>query len=128
VKAAFEVSSEAYNVIESEIELKSAELSKISRIRRVRRDVHKSAETEGAIQALGEVVPFEADASKILERAAKDEAAAMARIATLNEQIAAHEAERAALTFDEALLARAEDIAQLRDRRIQVRAGKADLP
>ena len=67
-------------------------------------------------------------ASKILERAAKDEAAAIARIATLNEQIAAHEPERAALTFDEALLARAEDIAQLRDRRIQVRAGKADLP
>ena len=46
----------------------------------------------------------------------------------MSEQIAALEAECAALIFDDALLARAEDIAQLRDRRIQVRAGKADLP
>ena len=97
--------------IEQEIELKSAELRKLNRIRRVCRDVRKRAETEAAIQALGEVIPFDADASKILEKAAKDEAAAAARIATLNEQIAALEAERAALIFDEALLARAEDIA-----------------
>ena len=46
----------------------------------------------------------------------------------MNEQIAALQAERAALTFDQALLARADDIQQLHDRRIQIRAGKADLP
>jgi uncharacterized protein YhaN len=128
LKSAFETSRDAYGAIEGEIELKSAELRKLSRIRRVCRDVRKRTETVGAIQALGKVIPFDADASNILEQAAKDEAAATARIATLNEQIAALEAERAALTFDEALLARVEDIALLRDRRIQVRAGKADLP
>jgi uncharacterized protein YhaN len=128
LKSAFETANDAYGVIESEIELKSAELRKLNRIRRVCRDVRKRAETQSAIDALREVIPFDADASKVLEKAAKDEAGATARIATLSEQIVALEAECAALIFDEAFLARAEDIAQLRDRRIQVRAGKADLP
>ena len=128
LKSAFETANEAYGVIEGEIELKSAELRKLNRVRRVCRDVRKRADSQNAIAALGEVTPFEADASKALEKAAKDKAAATARNATLSEQIAALEAERAALIFDDALLARAEDVAQLRDRRIQIRAGKADLP
>jgi uncharacterized protein YhaN len=128
LKSAFETANDTYGVIESEIELKSAELRKLNRIRRVCRDVGKRAETQSAIDALREVIPFDADASNILEKAAKDEAAATARIATLSEQIAAFEAECAALIFDDALLTRAEDIAQLHDRRIQVRAEKADLP
>ena len=128
LKSAFEAANDAYGVIESEIELKSAELGKLGRIRRVHRNVRKRMETEGAIAALGTVIPFDTGASKILENAAKDEAAAKERIATLSEQIATLEAECAAFIFDDALLARAEDVAQLRDRRIQVRAGKADLP
>jgi uncharacterized protein YhaN len=128
LKSAFETADAAHGAIEREIEIKSVELRKLSRIRRVCRDVRKRVETESAIQALGTVAPFDADASKTLEKAAKDEAAATARIAALSEQIAALEAERAGLTFDESLLARAEDIAQLRDRRIQIRSGKADLP
>ena len=90
--------------------------------------MRKRAETEAAIQALGKVIPFDADASRLLEKAAKDDADAASRIATLNEQIAALQAERTALTYDQALLARADDIQQLHDRRIQIRAGKADLP
>jgi uncharacterized protein YhaN len=128
LKSALETSNDAYSAIEREIELKSAELRKLNRIRRVCRDVRKRTETESAIQTLGAVIPFDADASKTLEKAAKDEAAATARLATLSEQIAALEAERVALVFDDSLLARAEDIAQLRDRRIQIRSGKADLP
>lgn len=128
LKSAFETSNDAHTAIEAEIELKSAELRKLNRIRRVCRDVRKRAETENAIQTLGTVIAFDADAAQILETAAADEAAATARIAALSEQIATLEAERAALNFDDGLLARAEDIAQLRDRRIQVRAGKTDLP
>lgn len=128
LKSAFETANDAYDVIESEIEIKSTELGKLGRIRRVHRDVRKRGETQSAIDALREVITFDAEASKILANAATDEAAATTRIAALSEQIAALEAECAALTFDDALLARTEDIAQLRDRRIQVRAGKADLP
>lgn len=128
LKSAFEAANDAYGVIESEIELKSAEALKLGRIRRVHRNVCKRVETEGAIAALGPVIAFEADASEILEEAAKDDAAATARIAALSEQIATLKAECEALIFDDGLLAHAEDVAQLRDRRIQVRAGKADLP
>lgn len=128
LKSAFDAANDAYGVIESEIEFKSAESLKLGRIRRVHRNVRERVETECAIAALGTVIPFDADASEILEEAAKDEAAATARIAALSEQIATLKAECEALIFDDALLARAEDVAQLRDRRIQVRAGKADLP
>jgi uncharacterized protein YhaN len=128
LKSALETANDAYGIIESEIEIKSAELRKLGRIRRVYRDVRKRAETQCAIDALREVIPFDSGASKILEKAAKDEAAATARITTMSEQIATLEAESATLIFDEALLAHAEDTAQLRDRRVQIRAGKADLP
>lgn len=127
-KSALETSNAAYEAIEREIELRSAELRKLSRIRRVCRDVRKRAETEAALQALGEVISFDANASALVEKAAQDEANAASRIATLNEQIAALQAERQALTYDDAVLARVDDIHQLRDRRIQIRGGKADLP
>ena len=127
-KSAFETANEHYQAIEQQIEIKSAELRKLNRIRRVCRDVRKRAETEAAIQALGKVIPFAKDASQQLEKAAKDDADAASRIPTLNEQITALETERATLAYDQALLARAEDIQQLHDRRIQIRAGKADLP
>lgn len=128
LKSAFETSNDAHTAIEAEIELKSAELRRLNRIRRVCRDVRKRAETEGSIQTLGTVIAFDANAAQILENAAADEAAAATRIAALSEQIATLEVERAALNFDGGLIERAEDIAQLRDRRIQVRTGKADLP
>lgn len=128
LKSAFETADQAYQAIEKEIELKSAELRKLNRIRRVCRDVRKRSETEVAIEALGTVIPFAADALDLLEKAARDDADAASRIATLNEQIAGVRTERTALVYDEPLLARAEDIQGLHDRRIQIRAGKADLP
>ena len=128
LKSAFETANDAYQTIEQEIEARSAELRRLTRIRRVCRDVHKRAEAETAIHDLGPVIPFAEDASSLLEKAATDDADAASRIATLNEQIAALQAERAALAYDQALLLRADDIDQLHDRRIQIRAGKADLP
>jgi hypothetical protein len=127
-KSAFETANEAYRAIEQEIEDRSAELCKLSRIRRVCRNVRKRAETETAIQALGNFIPFSEDAFSLLEKATRDDDAAASRIATLKEQIAAFEAERAALTYNQALFLRADDIQQLHDRRIQIRAGKTDLP
>lgn len=128
LKTAFESADNAYQAIEQEIELKSAELRKLNRIRRVCRDVRERAQTKTAMQALGKVVPFAQESSQRLEKAAKDDADAASRIATLNEQIAALETERATLAYDQALLVRADDVQHLHDRRIQIRAGKADLP
>jgi uncharacterized protein YhaN len=128
LKSAFETANDAYQTIEQEIEAKSAELRRLTRIRRVCRDVRKRAETDTAIHGLGPVIPFAEDAASLLEKVAKDDGDAASRIATLNEQIAALQGERAALAYDQALLLRADDIDQLHDRRIQIRAGKADLP
>jgi uncharacterized protein YhaN len=128
LKTAFEASNEAHFAIEQEIEIKSAELRKLSRIRRVCRDVRKRAETEAAVQSLGKVTSFGTDASQLLEKASKDDADAASRIATLKEQIETLRERRTALAYDPALVLRADDIQQLHERRIQIRAGKADLP
>jgi uncharacterized protein YhaN len=50
------------------------------------------------------------------------------RIETLAEQVEKAGADRDLLTYDEGLLLRAADVKQLQERRIQVRAEKADLP
>jgi uncharacterized protein YhaN len=63
LKSALETSNDAYGAIESEIELKSAELRKLNRIRRVCRDVRKRADAESALQALEETIPFDAEDS-----------------------------------------------------------------
>ena len=128
LRSAYETAKDACQVIEQQIEIKSAEQRKLNRIRRVYRDVQARAETEAAIRALGTVIPFAEDASPKLEKAAKDDADAASRIATFKEQIAALETERAALAYDQVLLVRTKDVQQLHDRRIQIRASKADLP
>ena len=68
------------------------------------------------------------DASEILENALHESNEAATRLSAVQEQIDALTQERAGLQYDEALLARADDIDQLHERRIQVRAGMADLP
>lgn len=128
LRRAYAAAREAYDALDQEIEAKSAELRKLSRIRRVYRDVRRKAELEASIVALGKVTPFPEDARQRQETAERDEANAAARIETLTEQLEAARKERTALTYDEALLLRTEDIGQLHERRIQVRAGKADLP
>src|SRR5207248_8226158 len=83
LKTAMETSSDAYEAIEREIELKATELRKLGRIRRVSRFVRKRAETEAALRAFGEVISFDANAFVLLESAAQGEANAASRIATL---------------------------------------------
>jgi uncharacterized protein YhaN len=128
LKTAFESSNEACVTLERKIEEKSAELRKLTRIRRVCRDVRKRAETEATITALGTVIVLPEDATASLETAARNDEAAATRMTTLTEQIEALQKERDTLTYDEGLLQREQDIAQFHDRRIQIRAGKADLP
>ena len=128
LKRGFEAVQEACATLEQDIEGKSVELRKLSRIRRVCRDVRGKSELDTTIAALGEVTPLPTDACQTLEAAEREDANATARIETLTEQLETARRERAALTYDEALLLRAQDIEHLHERRIQVRAGKADLP
>ena len=128
LKTAFESANDACLTFEREIEEKSAELRKLTRIRRVCRDVRKRADAEAAIAALSTVIILPQDAAALVETAGRDDEVAATRIATLIEQIDALKKERDALSYDEGLLQREQDIAQFHERRIQIRAGKADLP
>jgi uncharacterized protein YhaN len=128
LRRTYDAAREAYDTVEQEIEGKSVELRRLNRIRRVYRDVRRKSDIEDGIRLLGKVTLLPEDALQSLERAEREDAQAAARVETLTEQLEAVRKERAVLTCDEALLLRAEDIQHLHERRIQVRAGKADLP
>jgi len=128
LQIALNSANEVYQALEKEMETKTAEARKLNRIRRVCRDVQKHADLSRRIGELGEVVSLPEDASLLLNNALNAVSHAQTRLVALTEQIEALGKERAALTYDEALLARSDDIDQLHERRIQVRVGKADLP
>jgi uncharacterized protein YhaN len=128
LKTALDSANEAYQALETEMETKTAEARKLNRIRRVCRDVQKHADLSRRIGELGDVVSLPEDASVLLNEAMNADSHAQTRLAALTEQIGALGKERGDLTYDESLLARSDDIEQLHERRIQVRAGKADLP
>jgi uncharacterized protein YhaN len=128
LRSALDAASAAYGDIDSGIQTKSAEARKLTRIRRVCRHVRARAELNTAMEALGEVIALPENASRVLESALNDDNQAAARLATMVEQIDSLTRERSALAYDEALLARADDINRLHERRIQVQAGMADLP
>jgi uncharacterized protein YhaN len=128
LRRAYDAAREKFEKLDEESEAKSAELRKLGRIRRVYRDVRRHGELAEGIAALGTVIRLAADASETLRGAEQDLANAKMRIDTLAEQIEKARAERNLLTYDEGLPRRAKDVKQLQERRIQVRAEKADLP
>jgi uncharacterized protein YhaN len=127
-RTALEEATTAYCAIEADIQAKTVEERKLTRIRRVCRHVRARAELGASIEALGPVPSLPEGASETLDRALNDESQATARLATVQEQIEVLVQERAALVYDETLIARAGDINLLHERRIQVRGGIADLP
>lgn len=128
LKTAVEEADAAIAKLESDIETKSAEHRKLTRVRRVCRDVRKRAEINAAIQQLGETVSLPEDAAKALADAIQDQNTATTRIDTLNEDIAKLEGERSRLVYDENFLIRGDDIARLHERRITIRDRRSDLP
>jgi uncharacterized protein YhaN len=128
LKRVYEAAQDGYERLEREIQVKAVEQRKLNRIRRVYRDVRRHSELEAEVALLGQVIPLPEDARSRLEKAEQDDANAAARIETLTEQLEGARRERSALSYDEGLLLRAEEISQLHERRIQVRAGKGELP
>jgi uncharacterized protein YhaN len=128
LRTALDKSNEACAALDAEIEAKTIESRKLGRIRRVCRNVAKHAELTGKIAALGKAITLPDDAARELDKHLNDDAHAQTRLETLNEQIETLRNERAALNYDEALLARSADIGQLHESRIGVRNGKSDLP
>jgi uncharacterized protein YhaN len=128
LKTALADADSAYSSLEAGIESRSAELRKLNRIRRVFRDVRKRLQIAGEIEALGDGIFLPEGAAAALEEAIRDDGTANTRIETLTEEIEKLQRERAELSYEEPLLIRAEDIARLHERRIQIRLGRTDLP
>ena len=114
--------------LEREIEEKSAEQTRLGRIRRVYRDVRRSAELEEEIASLGGVKLIREDAVQILHDAERSDAEAAGRVETLTGQLGTARDERSRLTIDDELLLHEHDIEQIHERRISVQNAKADLP
>jgi uncharacterized protein YhaN len=127
-KSAYENTAETQRHIEQQIEAMTSELQKLSRIRRVCRNVRRRLELVPLIDGMHDVKLLPEDASEQVAKAAKNDAHAAASVTTLTEQIDALKTAIDKLIFDENLLLRADDIKRLNERRIQVQSGKTDLP
>ncbi len=128
VKRAYDDAQEAYTVLEKQNEDISREQRKLSRIRRVYRDIRKIAALDDEIKALGEVTPLPEDALRSLDAAEREQLGATTRVETLNEQIKTEQEQRGALKCNEELLIREDDIREFHKRRIEVQKEKTDLP
>ena len=128
LKKNVESSEEAHTEVEDKFEKVSAERTRLSRIRRVHRYVRRKAELDEQILALGVVVPLPEDAQQVLGESERKESEALTRIDTLSGRLAKARGELEALTYDEQLVLRGDDVRQLHERRIEIRGEKADLP
>lgn len=128
LKKAFDDAEEACAAISAEIRDATAERNRLSRIRRVLRDVRRKQELDRVLADLGHVVLLPEDAAQTVADAQSSDSKAEARRTTLQEQLDRAAQELDGLVFDEALVQRAGDVRQLHERRIEIRGEKADLP
>ena len=128
LKRDFEAAVEAYAKFDADFKKISGERNRLGRIRRVYRDVRRKREVDGLLEALDQVIALPEDAAQQLEDAERKDTEAATRVSILDGQLGRVRTELAGLTFDEALVQRADDVRHLHERRIEIRGEKADLP
>ncbi|MDR4470180.1 MAG: AAA family ATPase [Nitrospira sp.] len=128
VKRAYDDAQDAYANLEKQNEDISREQRKLSRIRRVYRDIRKIATLDEEIKALGKVIPLPEDAAATLDAAEREYLGAETRVETLKEQLETEVKQREALQCSEDILIRQDDIEQFHKHRIEVQKEKTDLP
>lgn len=128
LKNAYEEAEEAYANIDKEIGDATTSRNQLSRIRRVFRDVRRKQELDKLLEELGDVIALPEDAAKLVDNAEREDAKATVRIGTLKEQLQRAEEALKKMTYDETIIQRSADVRQTGERRIEVRAEKADLP
>ena len=114
--------------LEQQIRETGGELRKVGRIRRVARNVAKRSTLANQINALGEIVEFEAGTAQRLREAENERRDATLLLEQARSELAKARDERAAIDWDEKLLGRKTEIGSLHNQRISVSKGIADLP
>lgn len=128
LKKAYEDAEEAYGNLDRAISKATVNRNRLSRIRRVCRDIRRKQELDRLLEELGDVIALPEDAARLVAEAERKDAEAAARIGTLTEQLKRAEEAQEKLTYDETIIQRSADVRQACERRIEVRAEKADLP
>lgn len=128
LKNAYEEAEEAYGNIDKAISDATTSRNRLSRIRRVFRDVRRKHELDRLLEELGDVIALPEDAAGLVAESERKDAEAAARIGTLTEQLQRAEEALENLTYDKTIIQRAADVRQACERRIEIRAEKADLP
>lgn len=128
LKKAYEEAEAAYSGIDTAISQATVNRNRLSRIRRVCRDIRRKQELDRLLEGLGDVIALPEDAARLVAEAERKDAEAVARIGTLREQLQRAEEALEKLTYDETIIQRAADVRQACERRIEIRAEKADLP
>ena len=106
----------------------SKELKKLVRIRHVHGAIRQRRELTQQIAALGDVIMLAEDAAEQLDQAEQQDGRIRAQVDILAPQLKQARQALEAITFDEALVRRADEITQLNEKRIAVRSGREDLP
>ena len=106
----------------------STELKKLVRIRRVHGAIRQRRELTQAITALGDVIELAEDAAERLAQAERQDAEARAQLDILTPQFEESRRALEAITLDDALVRRADEIKHLNEQRIAVRSAREDLP
>ena len=112
----------------TEHEETSRELKKLARIRRVHRAVRQRRALVQEIEALGDVILLPEDAAEQLTVAEQQAARIGAQVDILVPQLEQDREARDAISFDAALVRRADEITGLNEQRITVRNARQDLP
>jgi len=128
LKRAFDETQAAYERLRQDIETLTTEQRKLSRIRRVYRRITQLGDIERELDELGELPALPEDAERKLTAALTDRANAGTQIDVLLGQLEQERAERGKLQWDEMVLARAEAIEGMHQRRIEVQKERSDLP
>ena len=106
----------------------SKELKKLVRVRHVHGAIRQRRELTQKIAALGDVIVLVEDAANQLAQAEQQEVKFRAQFDILAPLLKEDRQALEAITFDEALVRRADEIMQLNEQRIAVRNQRRDLP
>ncbi|MFT7220094.1 MAG: hypothetical protein ACI8Z1_001711, partial [Candidatus Azotimanducaceae bacterium] len=128
LKRDFDAAEKEHVEVGDALQKASAERNRLSRIRRVYRDIRRKQELNLAIAELDGTASLTEDAKDILNAADRKVGTASVKLETLTGQLEQAKQELVTLTFDEALLRRTDDVRHLDERRIEIRSERADLP